>query len=80
MKPSISLRRYSGRTKSGCSAYQRSSRSWYADRRKNQFLSVSHWSATSGWFGQIVPRAVSSTSVALRKPSFGQYQPSYVPT
>jgi hypothetical protein len=30
--------------------------------------------------GQIVPRAVSTTSVALRKPSFGQYQPSYVPT
>ena len=41
--------------------------------------SVSHCSGMSGWFGQIVPRAVSWTSVALRKPSFGQYQPSYVP-
>ena len=50
--------------------------SWYADRRKNQFRSVSHWSGTSGWFGQIVPRAVSWTSVAFRKPSLGQYQPS----
>ncbi len=79
MKPSISLRRKSGWTKSGWSSKWRSSRSWYADRRKNQFFSVSHWSGTSGWFGQIVPRAVSTTSVALRNPSFGQYQPSYVP-
>ena len=42
-------------------------------------FSVSHWSGISGWFGQIVPRAVSRTSVAFRKPSLGRYQPSYVP-
>ena len=80
MKPSILLRRCSGWTRSGYSSNQRSRRSWYAESRKNQFRSVSHWSGTSGWFGQIVPVAVSTTSVAFRKPSFGQYQPSYVPT
>jgi hypothetical protein len=58
------------------SSNQRSRRSWYAESRKNQLRSVSHWSGTSGWFGQIVPAAVSVTSVAFLNPSFGQYQPS----
>jgi hypothetical protein len=76
MKPSISFFRYSGSTQSGCSRKYRSRGSWYFERRKNQFRSVSHWSSTFGWFAQWVPAASSTSCVRGMNPSFGQYQPS----
>ena len=41
-----------GLTNSGFSSKCRSRRSWYADSRKNQFRSVSHWSGTSDGSGR----------------------------
>ena len=73
MNESASLRRKSGRTKSGRSANRRSSGSWNALRRKNQFCWLSQSSGIS-WMGQVLsgPRSASDLKSAQR----GQYQPS----
>ena len=73
MKATASLRRKSGTTKSGCPSYSASSRSWKAERRKNQFSSRTFSSGIS-WIGQVLP-GPSSRSV-LKSAQRGQYQPS----
>src|SRR5919112_275776 len=63
-----------GMTKSGRSAYSRSSGSWNVDSRKNQ-LSSRSISSTIWWIGQRLPS--SSSDSVLKSAQRGQYQPSW---
>ena len=76
MNDRASLYRWRGSTKSGRSAYRRSSGSWNALRRKNQFSSCSRVRGIL-WIRQVVPGPVSAS--VLKSAQRGQYQPSYVP-
>ena len=60
-------------TKSDCSAYSRSSGSWNADNRKNQFSSLWRSSGIS-WIGQRLPSRISFST--LKSAHRGQYHPS----
>ena len=77
MNESASFARTRGWTKSGRSANSRSSGSWKAERRKNQFCSVSQVSSIL-WIGQVLPSAISRS--VLKSAQRGQYQPSYTPS